>query len=144
MAAIRLYEPSDLAAVADLMGDLGYPSTIADMERRMNVMASNPFCHTFVAEQDGQAVGMIGIRISTNYEVDDVVTYISALVVKSNYRGQGIGKQLIRFAEDWSIHNGSNVLYLTSGIKEERKAAHAFYQSLGFEITGYRFVKKHK
>ncbi|PWV94529.1 ribosomal protein S18 acetylase RimI-like enzyme [Paenibacillus cellulosilyticus] len=144
MAIVRAYEPADLAAVADLMEDLGYPTTVDEMQRRMDVIASNPFYHTFVAEQDGQVVGMIGIRISTNYEVDDVVTYISALVVKKELQGQGIGKQLIHYVEDWSIRNGSNILYLTSGIKEERKAAHEMYKKLGFEITGYRFVKRHK
>lgn len=143
MAIIRSYKAADLAAIADLMEDLGYPSTVAEMQRRMDVIESNPFCHTFVAELDGQVVGMIGIRISTNYEVDDVVTYISALVVNKELQGRGIGKQLIRYVEDWSIRNGSSILYLTSGIKVERKAAHEFYKRLGFEITGYRFVKKH-
>jgi Acetyltransferases len=142
LAFIRSYEAADLAAVAALMADLGYPTSISEMQRRMDVIASNPFCHTFVAEVDGQVVGMAGIRVSTNYEIDDVVTYISALVVKKELQGQGIGKQLIRYIEDWSIRNGSDILYLTSGMKDERKIAHEFYKRLGFEITGYRFVKR--
>jgi GNAT superfamily N-acetyltransferase len=143
LAIVRAYEAADLEVVASLMEDLGYPTTTDEMQRRMDVILSNPFYHTFVAELEGQAVGLIGIRLSTNYEVDDVVTYISALVVRKELQGQGIGKQLIRYVEDWSIHNGSNLLYLTSGIKEERKAAHELYLKLGFEITGYRFVKRH-
>jgi len=35
-----------------------------------------------------------------------------------------------------------NVLHLTSGIRPERERAHAFYQKRGFQVTGYRFVKK--
>jgi len=33
---------------------------------------------------------------------------------------------------------------VTSGMKEDRLKAHEFYKSVGFKITGYRFVKKIK
>jgi len=52
------------------------------------------------------------------------------------------GESLINFIEEWAIACGSRTIVLTSGIKEERKAAHEFYKSIGFEITGCRFVKK--
>jgi hypothetical protein len=40
------------------------------------------------------------------------------------------------------VERGANNLYLTSGNKPERKKAHELYKRMGFEITGYRFVKK--
>jgi len=51
---------------------------------------------------------------------------------------------LVQYVEDWSKMNGSEIIALTSGIKDERRKAHEFYKSVGFEITGYRFVKKIK
>ena len=50
----------------------------------------------------------------------------------------------IRYAEEWALKHKSNVLFLTSGMKPERIRAHQFYKNRGFEITGYRFVKKLK
>lgn len=61
---------------------------------------------------------------------------------KKEYEGQGIGRSLVGFAEEWALGRGSNVLYLTSGIRPERIRAHEFYKSIGFDTTGYRFVKK--
>jgi len=108
----------------------------------MEKIQSTPMYFTFVAELDGEIVGMVGVRKLFSYEVDDVVTQISALVTKKEFRNKGIGKALIKFVEDWAIKEGSEAIVLTSGIKEERLKAHEFYKSVGFDITGYRFVKK--
>ncbi|MOA24607.1 aminoalkylphosphonic acid N-acetyltransferase [compost metagenome] len=76
------------------------------------------------------------------YEGDGVAAQISALVTKNNYRGQGVGKELISFVANWAKERGLNSLHLTSGIKSERVEAHEFYKKMGFSINGYRFVKK--
>lgn len=141
MILIREYNPSDINVLAELMGDLGYPTSLGDMSRRMSNIESNPYCFTFVATWKEQVVGMIGVRLLINYEIDDSVTQISALVVNKEYQGRGIGKSLLNFIEEWSRSKGSNILYLTSGTKEERKPAHEFYKEMGFELTGYRFIK---
>ncbi|WP_373231327.1 GNAT family N-acetyltransferase [Cohnella sp.] len=142
MIHIRDYLSSDINELASLMGDLGYPSSTEDMNRRMNLIESNPNYKTFVAVLSDKVVGMIGINTIMNYESDDSVTHILALVTLTDFQGQGIGRSLMNFVEEWAISHGSGTLYLTSGIKEERKRAHEFYKQLGYEITGYRFIKK--
>lgn len=144
MIQIRSYEPADLEVLAELMGYLGYPTTIEVMQSRMARVESNPDYYTFVAVCDNVVVGMAGVQQRMNYETDDRVTYISALVVNPAYQGRGVGTKLISYVEDWAISERSTILYLTSGIKEERKRAHEFYKRYGFDLTGYRFVKKLK
>jgi GNAT superfamily N-acetyltransferase len=124
------------------MHDLGYPTTVESMRNRMNVIDNIPLSFTFVATLEERVVGMMGIRQNYFYEDDGITTQISLLVTKKEYQGQGIGKALVGFAEDWALERGSNMLYLTSGIKPERIRAHEFYKSLGFDASGYRFVKK--
>lgn len=141
MINIRQYQSSDLESITELMTDLGYPSSIQEMETRMKSIESSPGYFTFVACLDGIMVGMLGIRELLNYETSGNVTQISLLVIKKEYHKLGIGTSLLNFIEDWARKKGSNVLYLTSGIKEERIKAHEFYKKFGFEITGYRFVK---
>ncbi|MFC4777352.1 GNAT family N-acetyltransferase [Paenibacillus sp. GCM10023252] len=141
MIHIRDYISTDLSAIAVLMGELGYPTSEHDMDKRMAIINSDPSYFTFVAEHEGIVAGMIGVRLLSNYEIDGPVTQISALVVHSEYKGRGIGRSLMGFVNSWSAEKGSSVLYLTSGMKEERKAAHKFYKGMGYEITGYRFVK---
>ncbi|CAM4480371.1 GNAT family N-acetyltransferase [Paenibacillus tarimensis] len=139
---IRNYNSNDLEALTALMADLGYPTNTASMEHRMKLIQSNPTNVTFVAEVQGNVVGMIGVREVYYYEEDGTAAQISALVTKQEHQGKGIGKALVRYVESWALEKGIQVLTLTSGIKEERVKAHEFYKAIGFEITGYRFVKK--
>ncbi|QOR67923.1 GNAT family N-acetyltransferase [Cytobacillus suaedae] len=142
MIKIRHYTESDLEALTGLMTDLGYPATLEEMSKRMGLINSNPNYFTFVATLDERVVGMMGITLHITYTNDNLKTQITSLVTKKEYQGQGIGKELIKYAEVWSNSKGSDFMYLTSGISEKRVSAHEFYKHLGFEITGYRFVKQ--
>lgn len=139
---IRKCQPNDLEGLTELMVDLGYPTDLEKLGERLDKIHSTPMYSTFVAELNDNVVGMIGVRQLHSYENDEVVTQISALVTKSEYQGRGVGKALVSFVEEWAVSIGSTVLVLTSGIKEERMKAHNFYNSIGFEVTGYRFVKR--
>jgi len=140
-ANIRPYAHGDLEAVTVLMEDLGYPTSMDNMLQRMSRIESIPEYATFVAEQDGQVVGMIGVRQVYYYEGNGHVTQIALLVVTKEHQGQGIGSGLLSFVESWAKERGSASLYLTSGNKPERLEAHALYRRAGYESNGYRFVK---
>lgn len=142
MITIREYVPSDLESLTELMEELGYPSSVEDMENRMKRIESIPNYYTYVATVNDIVVGMIGVRFNYTYTSNKIKTQISALVTKKEYQGQGVGKALINYIEEFTKNKGSDFLYLTSGIKEERVHAHDFYKKNGFEITGYRFVKR--
>lgn len=141
MIEIRRYQPSDCIDIAALMDELGYPVSLEEMKQRMqNIEASSSY-HTFVALINGNVAGMVGIRLVWNYESNYAATQISTIVTKSIYRGQGVGTRFIRFVEQWAIEHNSEIVFLTSGSKPERLAAHALYEKLGFLKTGLRFVK---
>jgi predicted N-acetyltransferase YhbS len=142
MVYIRSYRKPDIDAMAELMGDLGYPTSVESMEKRMQTIESNAMNGTFVAEIDGRIVGMIGVRLTANYEYDSLVMHIVSLITRADYRGTGVGSALINYAEDWAKARGANAMTLTSGIKPERVAAHEFYKHKGYNINGYRFSKK--
>jgi GNAT superfamily N-acetyltransferase len=141
LLSIREYKSTDVEALAELMSDLGYPTSLENMKIRMEFIESNSLYFTFVAVIEEQVVGMIGVRLVYYYEGDGILAQISALVTRKQHQGKGIGKSLIQFVEDWAKGKGSVHLYLTSGIKPERLKAHEFYKKMGFDITGYRFVK---
>lgn len=142
MIIVRDFALRDLDAVVELMRDLGYPTSNAQMRKRMEAISSDPAYATLVAELDGEAAGMAGLRLLYSYEYDDPVVQISALVTKSTHRGKGVGKALIHHAEIWARDRGAAALVLTSGNRPERETAHQFYQRMGFAVTGYRFSKK--
>jgi GNAT superfamily N-acetyltransferase len=63
------------------------------------------------------------------------------VVVKSSYRGLGIGKSLINFIEDYSRER--NCYYIIFVSSKSRKEAHKFYESLGYDIDAVQGFKKY-
>ncbi|NHN34616.1 GNAT family N-acetyltransferase [Paenibacillus agricola] len=142
MVNIRDFSQSDIEALAELMGELGYPTSIESMLKRMEAIESSSMNSTFVAEIDDKVVGMIGLLMNNNYEYDSMVMQIVSLVTRADHRGTGVGSALIKHAEEWATTHGASAMSLTSGIKPERVAAHEFYKNKGYYISGYRFSKK--
>ena len=59
------------------------------------------------------------------------------VVVSRSLQGQGLGQMMMRHAMQQARTRGCYKLALSSN--QKRKAAHAFYQSLGFVQHGYSF-----
>ncbi len=137
--AIRRTELSDAASLAGLMTELGYETRTAEMEMRLESIVSNPDYQTLVAVRGGKVCGMIGSVVQHSYEHNDVGARILALVVAEEMRGLGVGRELVRAAEnDFMARNISRVAVNT---RLDRKRAHDFYERLGYVRNGFRFVK---
>jgi GNAT superfamily N-acetyltransferase len=137
---LRDYIPSDLESLAILTTELGYPTSVSEMEVRLKEISENPNCRTIVAEQDSHVIGYMGLLKSSSWEHNECYVRIQALVVKSEYRKFGVGKSLIAYAESWGREAGARSIVLNCGNREERNSAHKFYHSVGFEAksTGYK------
>lgn len=64
---------------------------------------------------------------------------ITALVVTESERGKGVGKLLVKKAEELAHDSGCKRIELTSN--NRRTDAHKFYESIGFEANSKRFIK---
>ena len=137
---IRAAEIRDAAAIAQLMCELGYETTKSDMEMRMERIATDERYRTFVAMRDGKVCGMIGTVTSPSYEHNDMGGRILALVTSKTMRRHGIGRALIVTAEKDFAHRGIRRIALNTQLA--REDAHKFYESLGYERNGWRFVKQ--
>lgn len=86
--------------------------------------------HMFIAEQDGQQVGLIHVVVKRQETVK-----ISPLIVSTNYRGKlGIGSMLLKYAEDFARNLGARQLYCT--VASPNQKALQFFLQKGFRITG--------
>jgi len=94
----------------------------------------------YVCEEDGEIIGLLGFRIRENLEASGSFGEISAIVVNPESRYHGIGRFMMDFAEKLAEGFGCQGLWLVSGFGAEAES-HEFYKKLGFEVTGYRFVK---
>lgn len=137
---IRDAELSDAAELAALMCELGYETNHTEMETRLKPIFSNPAYKTFVAIMEGCVRGMIGTVTYPSYEHNDSGGRILALVTSSAARRGGIGRALIATAEKDFAQRGIRRIALNTQLT--REDAHKFYESLGYERNGWRFVKQ--
>jgi ribosomal protein S18 acetylase RimI-like enzyme len=137
---IRGAELKDAPDVAVLMCELGYQTNAAEMETRLRLILPNPAYKTFVAVTHGGICGMIGTLTCASYEHNDPGGRILALVILSAARRRGIGRALIAAAEKDLAQRGIKRVALDTRLA--REDAHRFYESLGYERNGWRFVKQ--
>ena len=122
------------------MCELGYKTTPAEMRRRLRSILDDVNYRTLVAEVDGKVCGMIGTLAYASYEHNDPSGRILALVTLANARRRGIGRALIASAEKAFAQKAVTRVSLDTRLT--RKDAHKFYESLGYERNGWRFVKQ--
>ncbi len=126
-AIVRPAESSDVAALAELAGELGYPTEAADLARRLAELLAGD--DVWVAELDGRVVGWAHCTVRRSLVVEPHIE-VMGLVVGEGWRGRGIGRLLMAAADRSARAHGVSVIRLRSSI--HREGAHAFYLGLGY------------
>lgn len=88
-----------------------------------------------VADNEGKVVGYIFAEIVDSVSHNSAygiksVGYIDSVYVMEEYRGHGIGTELIERAQQW--FKSKNITISTLGLREENKRAIALYEKIGF------------
>jgi len=136
---VRPATTADVPELAQLMAELGYPTSTGQMQVRMGAMEHRADFATFVAEADGRVAGMITVTVSPSLLRNEPNGAIVALVVSSTFRGRGIAPALIAHGETWLRQHGANRATVNPSI--HREPAHRLYNRLGYEHTGLRLTK---
>ncbi len=128
--AVRRARLEDAAAITDLCGQLGYPSTAAAVEERLRQVLPREDHALYVAELTGGPVAGWVYVFGHPLVESDARAEVAGLVVDAAQRGSGIGRLLMRQAEGWAREKGYRTVSLRSNVI--RVQAHAFYESLGY------------
>ncbi len=138
---IRPASPSDAAALADLLGELGYPTdsgTVTSRILKLHADTSNQVLLALGAS--GRVVGALHAQdvalLASNGYIE-----VTALIVSDSARGHGVGTRLLDAAEHWAMARGKPRMLLRSNAT--RVEAHRFYERNGWQNmkTGYTFEK---
>ena len=121
---IREAKLRDATELASLIRELGYETTPTEMKTRLKSILPNSTYKTFVAVVDDRICGMIGTLEHPSYEHDDSSGRILALVTSRTMRRRGRG-----------------INHIALDTRVTRKDAHQFYEALGYDRNGWRFVK---
>lgn len=102
-------------------------------------IAQYPDYRIYLAEINGNIIGTFTLLIFDNLGHGGAPSAIvENVVVSPEYRGQGIGKQMMDFALHQAQEAGCYKLALSTNIKREE--AHRFYESLGYTKHGYSYI----
>lgn len=132
---IRSARSSDASIVADLLTELGFPSSEREVVERLKAMSEA----VLVAVRDGHVIGVVTTNIMPVLHRPTSVGRLSALVVSKQERRSGAGRALVTAAEQLLQEQGCELIEVTSNLRLEE--AHSFYRSLGYEATSLRFKK---
>jgi ribosomal protein S18 acetylase RimI-like enzyme len=107
---------------------LAFRRTIAQAAREP--VAARTAGDIAVAHQAGRPVGFVWFRRHGTFHHSGYVRWIA---VAPSARGRGVGKQLMRYAEERIFRRGPNV-FLT--VSDFNRRAQAFYRKLGYTEVG--------
>lgn len=77
---------------------------------------------------DGEPAGFIILSLQWLYNIPQVM--VDSLYVSSPYRGMGLGKHMLDFAEDWTRAQGAQTLRIE--VANANHPAHELYRNSGF------------
>ena len=135
---VRLMTLADASEVANLSGQLGYPSTPRQIERRFQALESRDDSALFVAEADDGAVsGWAHVLVQALME-SEPYAQLMGLVVAEGGRRRGAGRALLAAAEDWARQRGLSLMRVNSN--SARTLARPFYERMGYSIRKTQWV----
>lgn len=137
---VRPAAAQDAAGVAALLGVLGYPCDRDEAASRLRAIQDEPGQQVFVADRHGCLVGLLALDIRYYLPLGAPTCRITALAVAEGEQRQGVGRMLLREAEQRARQAGAARIELTSAAS--RSDAHDFYRACGYSDGALRFLKR--
>jgi ribosomal protein S18 acetylase RimI-like enzyme len=153
---IRAYQPADAGRLRACVVALQEFERAIDPRLRPGEAMADAYCEqlharcrasdgrVFVAEQDGTVVGFVAVLAREPFtELDDppgTYAFVTDLVVLSDYRGHGTGRQLLDRAEAFARAAGAPELRI--GVLADNLAARTLYLSADFVPHVEVFTKR--
>jgi GNAT superfamily N-acetyltransferase len=128
---VLAFEPV-FTSFAKILGPHIYPLAYPDwktLQRNLvESLCKDEKMHTYVAEIDGQAVGLIAYQ----FDMETLQGVIEFLVVHPEYQGAGVGTHLNEFALEKMREAGMKVAIVGTGGDDSHAPARKAYEKVGF------------
>lgn len=133
-------ELQDGKVICELLGELGYPGAEDFMEKRLKELSESELDRIYVARLKNRTVGFLCLHYIPQIGLERDFARITYFCVAEQFRGSGIGKSLLRKAEEESRNRPCDRMELHSHFR--RKGAHIFYLDYGYEEVPKYLIKR--
>ncbi len=138
---VRPASVADLESVYELLNQLkGSQHNREAFERNYTQNLSDPLVHYLVAIYNQKPVGFISLHVQRILHHEHRTGELQELIIDQEFRGKGVGKQLMIAAEGLARTLNLEEIELTTRL--HRTDAQAFYKSLGYSNSHLKFVKE--
>ncbi len=126
---IRAASESDALGINTVSKGLGYSELSSEeILLKFRGILTSTLDQVYVAEEDDQVIGWLHIFYARRLASEDFFE-IGGLVVSHEARGKGVGRDLVRYAQD--SNNGK----FRVRCNELRLGSHRFYEAIGFSSS---------
>ncbi|ACS99381.1 GNAT family N-acetyltransferase [Paenibacillus sp. JDR-2] len=135
----ELRDLQDLAKLFEVLMEV--PSNIEAMGRQLAKVTEDPRYFLAVACDGDKVIGTaMGIECYDLVGSCHPFLVVENVVVNPDYRGQGVGKMLMKRLEQFAEERVcSYIIFVSSGYREK---AHQFYRALGYSSDNQGFKKQ--
>lgn len=127
----RLYKADDFQAIYAIE-ELCFQPPFRFGRSYMRRLVGAPNAATWIAEDDGGMAGFVVVEWTQ--EIGGVSAYIETIEVAPQYRGRGIGGELLRCSERAARNVGASVAWLH--VDKGNAAAIRLYEAHGYRFHG--------
>jgi GNAT superfamily N-acetyltransferase len=139
MIDIRRALQEDAAGVQELLLQLGYDSCEGDVRSKLAVLSERASDPVLVAVEGVRLLGVLALHWTPMLHLAAPLARITALVVRDEARGTGVGRRLVDAAAILARNAGCTQLELTTSLR--RTDAQAFYRAIGFLESSVRLSR---
>ena len=118
--------------ISDPMGG-GTPLTTKEQLYLVDGMATHPSGFVLFARNGEEIIGMVVCFVNFSTFKVKKYLYVHDVIVKKEYRGLGVGRQLLEKCISISVER--NYCKVTLEVRDDNESAKRLYQSLGFKDT---------
>ncbi len=136
----KIIPKDDFDQIIPLVYMLNQESVSEDvLKSRFNEMKHQNYECVGVFDDTDDLIGISGLWFCTRHYAGKSVE-LDHVYIKPEHRNNGLGKQFMRWIEDYIKRKGYQSMELNAYV--QNYASHKFYYNEGYEILGYHFLKK--
>lgn len=136
---VRELTPEEIHTIFPLIKQLNPTMEEHLFHKRLEVMLEKGYRCAAAFDDAGHMMGLSGFWVLCRFWCGEHVD-MDNVIIDERFRGQGVGKKLMEWIENWARARG--ITFAVLDAYAENAPAHQFYFRQGYIIRGFHFTKE--